>query len=220
MEGDEGCVLLDLNTTVPHQSDRWRQGLQQEDIARFPIRDEEIAPTRLGNALRAAETYGSTRFRLDTQVMWSELCSVAPKYLQTELERSRAIIDFFVAQFYLSLVFGVVSIAAAFDGRFRPILLVIGVIALVSMAGWYNMAVVSTSYYAKTIQALVNLGRVKLANELGFFIPYEIAHEHRMWWLLMSFVSGTDLNTIHELNEVYRTPKPASPVAKVEAPQN
>ena len=77
----------------------WGKGLQEEQIARFPDFNE-VAPTRLGNALRALETYGATRFELDSQVMWSELNAVVPKSLQTELERSRAGMDFFVALFY------------------------------------------------------------------------------------------------------------------------
>jgi hypothetical protein len=197
----------------------WTRGLQDERIARFPIPTAEIAPTRLGNALRAIETYSSTRFCLDSQVLWSELCSLVPKSLQTELDRSRATIDFFVALFYLSFALGGLSIATAFDGRVRPILLVIGLIAIVSTIAWYEMAIISTSYYARTVQALVNLGRVKLANELGLYIPYEIEHERRMWWLLKSFVFGNDNTAAQELNAVYRTTQPASAPRNVEEAQ-
>jgi hypothetical protein len=106
----------------------WKRGLQDERIARFPNDDEEIAPTRLGNAIRALETYGPTRFELDSQVLWSELCSVVPKYLQTELDRSRATVDFFVALIYLSALFGAVAIGAAFDGKVKPLLIVTGIV--------------------------------------------------------------------------------------------
>jgi hypothetical protein len=202
--------------TRPHPLTGWARGLQDERIARFPIPDTEIAPTRLGNALRAIETYGSTRFCLDTQVLWSELCSLVPKSLQTELDRSRACIDFFIALVYLSFAFGVLSIAVAFDGRMRPILVIIGLIALFSTIAWYQMAIISTSYYASTVQALVNIGRFKLANELGLYVPYEIEHERRMWWLLKAFVFRNETAAAQELNAVYRSTQQASPPSKVE----
>ena len=40
----------------------WEEGLRIEKLRRFPVDDCEIAPTRLGNALRAFETYGKNRF--------------------------------------------------------------------------------------------------------------------------------------------------------------
>ena len=102
-------------------------------VARFPSDDEEIAPTRLGNAIRALETYGPTRFELDSQVLWSELCAVVPKYLQTELDRSRATVDFFVALIFLSALFGAVTIGVAFDGKIKPLLVLIGLLAFLSI---------------------------------------------------------------------------------------
>src|SRR5262249_25439698 len=67
----------------------WQRNLNQEELERYPIVDEQIVPTRLGNAFRAFETYGKTRFNLDSQTLWSELMAVAPKYIQTEYDRAR-----------------------------------------------------------------------------------------------------------------------------------
>src|SRR5207249_2280693 len=58
----------------------WLLGLNLEQLSRFPLDDAEIAPSRLGNALRAFETYGATRFSLDSQVLWNELCTAVPRY--------------------------------------------------------------------------------------------------------------------------------------------
>jgi hypothetical protein len=190
----------------------WARGLQDERLARFPQIDEETAPTRLGNAMRAFETYGATRFGLDSQVMWSELSSLVPKSLQTELDRSRASVDFFVALIYLSMAFGIVTIAFAFDGRIKPILILIGLLALLSIFIWYEMAVISTSYWSTTVQALVNLGRVKLANEMGLEIPKTIEEEREMWWALTSFVYDNTPEAMEKLNK-YRKYRAASPNA-------
>jgi hypothetical protein len=78
------------------------------------------------------------------------------------------------------------------------------------------MAVISTSYYANTVQALVNLGRIKLANEIGLEIPRSIDHERRMWWLLTSFVYKNDPEAIKELDR-YRKCPPIATTAATEA---
>src|SRR5262249_25930637 len=196
----------------------WSRGLQDEQLARFPRLDTEIRPTRLGNALRAFETYGATRFGLDSQVMWTELSSIVPKYLQTELDRSRANVDFFVALIYLSTAFGAATIAAAFDGEVKPVLLLIGFIAFLLAFLWYEMAIISTSYWSRTVQALVNLGRVKLANAMGLEIPEKIEEEADMWWSLTSFVYDNNHNAMKNLDR-FRKRQSVPPVLADEGPE-
>jgi hypothetical protein len=133
-------------------------------------------------------------------------------------------IDFFVALFYLSIASGAVAVGAAFDGRVKPVLLVIGFLEIVSTVVWYEMAVISTSYYANTVQSLVNLGRVKLANEMGLELPGTLDHERRMWWLLMQFVYHNDSNVLTELDQYRQSqrrlvmPGPDRPQGGVPAP--
>ena len=50
------------------------------------------------------------------------------------------------------------------------------------------MAVVSTSYWASSVQALVNLGRKELAGAMGLRMPETLAEERTMWELLGTFV--------------------------------
>lgn len=167
----------------------WILGLKFEELARFPLEDSQIAPTRLGNALRAFETYGSARFNLDSQSFWQELCSVVPKYLQDELDRSRGNVDLFVALFYLSALLGLTSFTVFVSEEVGPGVLVAAIAAFGSMFLWYRMAVVSTSYQAVTVRALVNTGRVKLAEALGLQIPTSIDEEREMWRLAGSLVA-------------------------------
>jgi hypothetical protein len=195
----------------------WRSGLEAEKLARFPATDAEIAPTRLGNAMRAFETYGVTRFELDSQVLWTELSAVVPKYLQIELDRSRANVDFFVALFYLSAAFGFFSLVAMFGSNTKATLVAGAVVAFSSMRIWYSMAVESTSYWSSTVRALVNIGRAKLADEMGLELPDSIVAERRMWWLVVAHVYKADPDAAQELDR-YRKHKPtASSVAEVDA---
>ncbi|MFE6174714.1 hypothetical protein [Streptomyces sp. NPDC056464] len=85
-----------------------QRALLRELLARFPISDDQIAPTRLGNAIRRFEEYGWDRYRLDTQLLWNELTGCAPDQVRRQSELARVSVDFFVA-----LLFGHVAVGAA-----------------------------------------------------------------------------------------------------------
>ncbi|MCH9020304.1 MAG: hypothetical protein IIA73_08065 [Proteobacteria bacterium] len=176
-----------LNSTEPGVG--WEEGLRLEKLRRFPVDENEIAPTRLGNALRAFETYGKDRFCLDSQTLWTELYAVVPESLQLELDRSRALVDFFVALVYLSAGYSVVALLAAWHvGGFDIKLIASGVGALALTIVWYHLAISSSSYWHVTVQALVNIGRKELAGSLGLKLPKTFDEERKMWGLVTQFV--------------------------------
>jgi hypothetical protein len=186
----------------------WQLGLHLERLARFPRNDAQTAPTRLGNALRSFETYGKTRFNLDSQTLWLELNASVPKSLQVELDRSRAIIDFFVALIYLNAAFGLLTMLFECSTGFHIGITVYAVLSIASGFLWYDMAVTSSSYLGLAVQALVNLGRIKLAGQLGLEVPATIEDERRMWGLVTKFVYFADLSFATQL-DAYRKPSTA-----------
>lgn len=162
----------------------WARGLILERLARYPLDDDQIGPTKLANALRAFETYGKTRFNLDSQTLWSELLSVAPTYLQNEIDRSRANVDFFVAMVYLSGVFGIISLVGFILRIGEWQLALYAAVAFVLTKVWYEMAVVSSSYWSATVQSLVNIGRKPLAEAMSLRLPSTLEDERVMWGLV------------------------------------
>ena len=138
--------------------------------------------------------------------MWTELNSLVPKYLQEEIDRSRANVDFFVALFYLSAAFGIATLAGIAGSPNKSMLGAVAAVAFLSMYLWYRMAVLGTSYWSATVQALVNLGRTKLADELGLKIPPKIDEERAMWWLVTTFAYDNNDEAAHKLDQ-YRKPK-------------
>jgi hypothetical protein len=68
------------------------------------------------------------------------------------------------------------------------------------------------------VQALVNLGRVKLAEAMGLEIPERIEDERDMWWSLTSFVYENDPNAMVDLNR-YRKRQSLPPFYADEGPE-
>jgi hypothetical protein len=62
-----------------------------------------VLPTRLGNALRAGETYGWVQYGLSTVDMWTRLTAVAEDKINNQLVESRAVLNFYIALIWLSL---------------------------------------------------------------------------------------------------------------------
>ncbi|MET9469548.1 hypothetical protein ABZY44_33110 [Streptomyces sp. NPDC006544] len=171
------------------RKDRRRSAVQRsllrERLARFPVDDAQLAPTRLGNAIRRFEEYGYDRFRLDTQVMWNELTGSAPEPVRRQVDLARANVDFFVA--LLCGHCAVVLCAAVALTAARPdvpLLLAAIVVPGLLVPVWYRAAVSATDEWSAAVRALVNTGRKPLAESLGLRLPGDLAGERAMWALV------------------------------------
>jgi len=158
------------------------RALLAEKLDRFPIEEEQLAPTTFGNAMRAFETFGVDRYRLDSQAFWVELTTVVPDHLRGELGRARAAVDFFVAQVFLATLFSVASLVVWLrDPGGWPGPLLAAVVTVFLIPVFYRGAVASTTYWNSAVRALVNVGRTPLATQLGLLTPDTLADERLMW---------------------------------------
>ncbi len=161
-----------------------QRGVLRERLARYPVDEAQVAPTRLGNAIRRFEEYGWDRFRLDTQVFWNELTATAPVAAVRQVGMARAHVDFFVALSYGHVAVAAAAVAVVCAGESSR--LVPGVTAVV-LSGlvpvWYRAAVAATDEWSAAVRALVNVGRMPLARSLGLVLPAELAEERAMWGL-------------------------------------
>ncbi|MGW2553559.1 hypothetical protein [Streptomyces sp. NPDC001635] len=162
-----------------------QRSLLEERLSRYPIDDDQIAPTRLGNAIRRFEEYGYNRYRLDTQTLWNELTGTAPAEIRRQVEAARTSVDFFVALLYghLAVVFAIVA-TVLYAGDDLALLLTTCVWLILLTPVWYRSAVTSTDEWAAAVRALVNVGRKPLADSLGLELPQDLAKEREMWTLV------------------------------------
>jgi hypothetical protein len=174
----------------------WEETLVEERLKQFPVNDNDLAPSRLGNAIRSFETYGWNHFNLDSQSLWTELLTVVPDALRKELDQSRAAVDFLVSLVYLSLAYGVVALSGLLGrGDLSWTLLAnnwdfvaTAAVAFVLARVWYRAAVSGSSYWFSTVQALVDVGRLELAEAMGLQMPATVQEERQMWEAVSNFV--------------------------------
>jgi hypothetical protein len=149
---------------------------------RYPVADQQVAPTRLGNAIRRLEEYAYDRYQLDSQALWYELTAAAPKSVRQQIDSARAGVDFFVCLLYGQLLVAVVSLASISAPHSHNLTLVVTAAVLVLLTPvWYRLAWTTTDDWALAVRALVDLGRKPLAESLGLCLPRELEQEREMW---------------------------------------
>lgn len=167
----------------PHE-----RAIAREHLALYPTATTKLLPTRLGNALRALETYAGARFRLDSQTLWYELYAAAPEQTRRDQDNARAAVDFFVS---LVGLLGILSLAgfggALWVGSWQC--LVVATLSLVGARLAYSAAVTNMTDLRYAVQAVVNLSRTDLAKQLGYQLPATLVEEQALWRSWTVFVA-------------------------------
>lgn len=152
----------------------------------FPDRLDLVMPTRLGNRMRAAETYGLTRFGLDTPTFTYELRKHAGEQLVLDLDRNAGAIDAMISSVVCAWAFAVgTTIVLLAGGELHLLIHVLGA-AVVAVASYYGSVAAAKGHLAG-MRALVHEGRYPLAKSLGVRIPDRLENERELWTALVGF---------------------------------
>jgi hypothetical protein len=157
------------------------------ELRLYPADPAYIMPTALGNRVSAAETYGLTRYGLDSVTLFYELKSSVDDSLANDVESSNNLIESLVGSVFLGLLFSIVSLAvAAWAWAWEPMLG--AAFGLIVVVGSYWGAVAAGRMYITTSRALVNMGRKPLADKLGLSLPKTLEAEQEMWRAVFNYV--------------------------------
>lgn len=180
-----------------------RRGLDREQLDDYPSRCSRLMPTRLGNAFKAAETFGLDRYRLNSQIFWYELTALVPEQARKDEEDARASVDFFVSFVAHLALLGLVSLyVAAATGSNGALVIGLASGFLGKLA--YDAAVRNMTDWRYAVQAMVNLGRIPLAAGLGYRIPMTLHNEQKMWAAWAHFVQDNNQVNISKF-DAFRT---------------
>jgi hypothetical protein len=188
------------------------RGKAVEQLNLYPVDEDDIMPTRLGNAFKAAETYGQAHYGLDSQLLWYELVALAPEPFRQDLEESRSPIDFFIAILAHLLLLAVASLGIAVWTH-SWFCLFAALVALGLIPAAYHGALKNMDEYRSAIQALVNVVRLDLIKKLGLKTPENAKQEVAIWSGLNQFINptaGIELQAMQDLNEYRAQPAPVA----------
>ena len=143
-------------------------------------------PTRLGNALRAAESYpgDKQRWGLDAAFWWPRLYLILPDSARGQVDDARASLDQLVVLTMLSAVFGVVALALSCHWLNLSVGVSCGIGALLLSRCSYLSAVTAAGVFGELVRSSYDLFRGDLLAKLGWPMPATLADERRLWTAL------------------------------------
>jgi hypothetical protein len=155
-----------------------------------PVDHRSVNATRLGNVMRVMESYGKNHF-------------AAAAILTGLLENLTGFSDQKGVLTFTAIPIGQGSIGPLYFGTtafhlglgYIHILLGLAAIGLIPIF-CYRMAIKSATMWAGVVRALVNLGRIQLANELNLTLPDTHEEERKMWQALCNFVGHREADKI------------------------
>lgn len=132
------------------------------ELHSYPADETRTMPTRLGNVLRASETYSAERYGLDAVIAWPRLWLLLPAATQQEIAASRRSLDQSVA----TLV-ALVAVLVWLFWAWWVVLIAVVVPPLV-----YQSFVISRArVLAEMVTAAFDLNRMALYHALRFPLP-------------------------------------------------
>ncbi len=155
----------------------------------------KVLPTRAGNAFRAMETFGSTNLGLDSQTMWNELLSVAPKPVGEATHDAELATDMMLAAYVSALAFTTASAWALAEvwarqaHRLDPSLLVCLGAGLLAVPVTYRGMTAAAQAWGDAVRAIVIMGREPLRRHLRLRVPTTTDEEKSLWEAVTGFAN-------------------------------
>lgn len=156
-------------------------------LRRYPVSDKQVLPSRLGNAIRRIEEYGSDRYNFDLLTWWYALTNAVPDKMRKDVGSSRAMVDFYVCLLYGHIAVALAAVATIGAAPAHPVGPAVAAgVGFVLPVLWYRLAVAGTDEWAAAVQALVDTGRAPLAESLNLNLPATLYLEREMWGAALS----------------------------------
>lgn len=153
-------------------------------------RREELLPTALGNALRAAERRAGDRYNLDAIVLWPRMYMVIASGPRQLIDSARDQVDMLVM---LSVSLAVASVVAVPYVAAHGWWLVVPPLLFLLAVAAYRGAVTSAVSYGVLVQVAYDLYRFDLLDALHMPLPKDSNAERGVYYDLQHVLEGSTI---------------------------
>jgi len=182
----ELAAKLDADTASPEE--RGEYGALDRQLRRVPSEPDPSMPqrrmpTRLGNTLRAAETWPVDKYGLDPVKCWPRLWLLLPEAVRQELVDARASLDAAGS----AVLWGVLFVGwTVWVWWAAPV-------GLLTAWAAYRQAVRNAEVYSDLVESAFDLNRLALYQALRWPLPHNPAEEHQAGRALTDYLwRGSD----------------------------
>ncbi len=169
----------------------------------FPYSTDLILPTRLGNILRASETYPTVRYGMDAVSWWPRLYNFIPKETKQGIEGALNELYILLNLSVLSAIFFVLCLVAFFYFSIIPVTIIPEVIlryvyaGLVALSGawfFYRISLQKAGAFGNQIRSAYDLYRLQLLEQMKMKRPENSIDEFHIWKNLGEFIVMRDFS--------------------------
>ena len=155
-------------------------------LAFAPTEFGAVLPTRLGNTLRAAESYSGDgeRWGIDAAFWWPRLYLIIPGSARDQVDDARASLDQMVLLSWLSAVFAAVAVGFGIGGLRLAVWASCAAGGLVLSWFSYRAATASAAVFGDLVRSCFDLFRTDLLTQLGWPVPDNLRDERALWGVL------------------------------------
>lgn len=165
-------------------------------LSRYFPQHAVVAPTRLGNAMRAVETYGRPRYGLDMATIWPRLQPLLPAETVSWLEQAGVAFELMLTLSALSGLFGTALgvYLAVISSSAQAATVAAVVIAGSLLLSWacYRNAVEAAVTYGERVRSVVDLHRFKVLDAMSLSRPENLADEDLQWRRVCGLLDRSD----------------------------
>ena len=158
-------------------------GYLRQYLAFPPAELGDVLPTRLGNTLRAAESYpgDGERWGLDAVFWWPRLYLIIPDSARQQVDDARASMDQMSVLSMLSAAFAAVAVGFGVTGL--PLAVWGSCAAGALVLSWltYRAAITSAAAFGDLVRSCFDLFRNDLLTHLGWPLPERLPDERALW---------------------------------------
>src|ERR1700749_372997 len=176
---DEIWAARKAGTAEPEQPEGFSKKLENA-VGRFPDQEGYVLPTRFGNIMRAFEVYSRVVYGLDSIPAWPRLVMVLPENVRSQIQDSRATLDFSVNLCAVSGLLTLLYVSFAIWFGETPCLAIFPAAVTVCAFAWFLMRQ-SALQSGSQIKSAIDMHRGLLATQFGLHLPINIAEESKMW---------------------------------------
>ena len=167
----------------------------------FPPEEDDLLPTRLGNAIRAFELHSWKRYRLDSIRAWPRVELLLSEQERDLLEEAQTEVAFFINSSLAAVVAGALFFADWIAFRSHTLEDIWWLAPLVLGYLLYRGAVEAATRWGDHVRACVDLHRFQMYEGLGLRLPGSNAEERALGEELSRFFTYGD-----EIDDVFRRP--------------
>ena len=191
--------------------------LRMEKQTYFPVGDELVMPTRLGNVMASFEEYPVRSYGMNAVTIWPRMLPTVLKSGYAELvEREKMGFDFFLN---LSALTGFLALEYAGLSLYFAARMNVAIVLAIVFGAWvfYRLAILAAIGFGTNVKVSFDLHRNVLRKDLGLVAPLSFEEEVAQWEKYSSFLGLSDRrDKIAVADGLFAYERPAPP-ARVKA---